>query len=106
MGAVSATPRVREETGEPTLEATRRGAASQDPGYLPHQPERASRVSGSSPDAPPMLRNGYSADAMRRRSPAAVGLLAVLVLSLLAFGQSADAASNVDRLRSQRRAVQ
>lgn len=63
-------------------------------------------MSGSSPDAHLMLRSGYDAPAMRRRSPAAVGLLAVLVLSLLAFGQSADAASSVDKLRAQRRAVQ
>jgi LAS superfamily LD-carboxypeptidase LdcB len=43
---------------------------------------------------------------MRRRSPAVVGILAVLVLSIVAFGQSAEAASSVDRLRSQRRAIQ
>lgn len=43
---------------------------------------------------------------MRRRSPAVVGLLAVLVTSLVAFGQTADAASSVDKLRQQRRAVQ
>jgi hypothetical protein len=53
-----------------------------------------------------MLRWGYDAGRMRRRSPAAVGLCAALVVALVAFAQSADAASSVDRLRSQRRAVQ
>jgi LAS superfamily LD-carboxypeptidase LdcB len=43
---------------------------------------------------------------MRRRSPAVVGLIAVLVVACIALGQSADAASSVDRLRSQRRALQ
>jgi LAS superfamily LD-carboxypeptidase LdcB len=43
---------------------------------------------------------------MRRRSPAVVGILAVLVLSMVAFGQSAEAASSVERLRQQRHTLQ
>jgi hypothetical protein len=53
-----------------------------------------------------MLQCGYDAARMRRRSPAAIGLCAALVMALVAFAQSADAASSVDRLRSQRRAIQ
>jgi hypothetical protein len=43
---------------------------------------------------------------MRRRSPAVIGLFAALVISMVAFGQSADAASSVDKLRQQRRTIQ
>jgi hypothetical protein len=58
-----------------------------------------------------MLRSSYDSDRMRRRSPAAARchallLVAVLVASVVTFAQPADAASTVDRLRQQRRAVQ
>lgn len=53
-----------------------------------------------------MLRSRYDAAHMRRRFPAAVGLLAVLATVLVPLDEPAGAQSSVDRLRRERRELQ